>query len=528
MSLISSSPDRFLSLLGSAGLQNPGVGFLQQEALRRGEVVQTAAGVIAADTGDHTGRSPGDKFFVRDPEVVHHIDWKRNQGMEPAQFLRLREDMLAHLQKSNFITQDLYVGAAAEHRMQIRTVTEYAWHALFIHHLLCKPEPGVGPGEVADFTVVDVPTFRANPEIYGCKSETVIAVSFAERLVLIGGTAYAGEMKKSIFTVLNYLLPAQGVMPMHCSANHEPGKPDNAAVFFGLSGTGKTTLSATAARTLVGDDEHGWGDGVLYNFEGGCYAKVVELSEKSEPDIYRAAGMAGTVLENVYIDPATNMPDFMNNSKTENSRAAYPIEAIQHASPNGLAGEPNVVIMLACDAFGVLPPVARLDPDQAEYHFLSGFTSKVAGTERGLSGPTPTFSACFGAPFMPRSPIVYGNLLRERIRRRKPSCWLVNTGWSGGGVGVGQRMPIATTRRLLELILSGGLAEAPGKRDLRFGFEVPITAEGVDDGMLDPRHQWSDGAAYDAMADRLSGMFKENFKVFASEVDQAVHAAGPA
>ena len=500
---------------------------LVEQALRREEGVWLPSGALAVDTGAHTGRSAADKFIVRDPDHADSISWERNKGMSPEHFAVLRADMLASLQGGEHFTQDLFACAAPDYRLRVRVTTEFAWHSLFIRNLLRRPSAGELAGFAPDFTVVDLPGFRVDPDRHGCRSATVIAISFAERLALIGGTRYAGEMKKSVFTALNYLLPERGIMPMHCSANHAPSDPGDSAVFFGLSGTGKTTLSAAPDRVLIGDDEHGWGEGVLFNFEGGCYAKTYRLSEESEPEIYRAAGRMGSVLENVVLDPVTGNPDFMDGSRTENGRCAYPLEAISNASATGLAGEPRNVVMLACDSFGILPPISRLTPDQAVYHFLSGFTAKVAGTERGLTEPTPTFSACFGAPFLPRPPVAYGRLFRASIERQKPNCWLVNTGWSGGGVGVGERMPIRVTRGLIAAALSGTLAEAPVRRDPRFGFEVPLAVPGIDAELLDPRSRWSDAEGYDAMADRLAGMFRENFGAFEDEVEAGVRGAGP-
>jgi phosphoenolpyruvate carboxykinase (ATP) len=378
---------------------------------------------------------------------------------------------------------------------------------------------------VPEYTIIDLPSFRADPARHGCRSETVVAVNFTEKLILIGGTAYAGEMKKSVFGILNYLLPMKGVMPMHCSANIGPN--GDTAIFFGLSGTGKTTLSADASRTLIGDDEHGWSDSAVFNFEGGCYAKMIRLSPEAEPEIYATTKRFGTVLENVVIDPDTRELDFDDASLAENSRGSYPIDFIPNASADNLGPVPKNVIMLTADAYGVLPPIAKLTPEQAMYHFLSGYTARVAGTEIGVTEPEATFSTCFGAPFMPRHPSVYGNLLKERIAKGGVQCWLVNTGWTGGKHGVGSRMPIKATRALLNAALDGSLSNAEYRTDPNFGFEVPIAVSGVDSGILDPRSTWADKEAYDATARKLTGQFIDNFAQFADHVDEAVRDAAP-
>ncbi len=494
-------------------------------ALARGEGRIASTGALATETGQHTGRSASDKFTVRDAETENAVWWDNNKPMEPRHFDALYEDFLAYAQNKDLFVQDLYAGADPEHRLNTRVYCELAWHALFIQHLLIEPAENELAGFVPEFTVVNLPSFRADPERHGTASQTVIACNFARRLVLIGGTQYAGEIKKSVFTYLNYLLPAKDVMPMHCSANVSP--KGEAAVFFGLSGTGKTTLSADSSRTLLGDDEHGWSERGIYNFEGGCYAKTIRLSAEAEPEIYAAVNRPGAILENVVLVGDTLEPDFTDGSLTENTRGAYPLEFIDNASPSGTAGHPNNIIMLTADAFGVLPPIARLTPSQAEYHFLSGYTAKVAGTEKGVEGVQATFSTCFGAPFMPRHPSVYGNLLRRLIAEHKVDCWLVNTGWTGGAYGVGHRMPIMATRALLNAALSGALHAAPMRIDPVFGFEVPEAVEGVDPKILDPRSTWSDGAAYDAQAEKLVSMFAANFKTFEDHVDDEVRAAGP-
>ena len=407
----------------------------------------------------------------------------------------------------------------------MRVINELAWHNLFIRTLLVRPTGEELQGFEPEYTIIDLPSFRADPERHGCRSETVVAVNFAEKLVLIGGTAYAGEMKKSVFGILNYLLPTQGVMPMHCSANIGPN--GKTAIFFGLSGTGKTTLSADASRTLIGDDEHGWSDTAVFNFEGGCYAKMIRLSEEAEPEIYATTRRFGTVLENVVMDPETRQLDLDDNALAENSRGAYPIDFIPNCSADNMGPVPSNVIMLTADAFGVLPPIARLTPDQAMYHFLSGYTAKVAGTEIGVTEPEATFSTCFGAPFMPRHPSVYGNLLKKRIAEGQAQCWLINTGWTGGKYGVGHRMPIKATRALLNAALDGSLNDAEFRTDHNFGFEVPVSVEGVDDTILDPRRTWEDKDAYDAAAAKLMKLFIDNFAQFEAHVDEGVRQAAP-
>ena len=497
---------------------------LVTEAIRRGEGTLGRGGAVLVTTGAHTGRSPKDKFVVRTPSTEPHVWWENNAPMEPAAFARLKADMLAHLKGSEIFAQDLYAGADPKHRLDVRVVTELAWHALFIRHLLRRPERAELDAFTPDATVLNCPSFKADPERHGCRSETVIALDLEARTILIAGSEYAGENKKSVFSLLNYLLPERGVMPMHCSANHAPGNPVDTAVFFGLSGTGKTTLSAAPDRILIGDDEHGWSDRGTFNFEGGCYAKTISLSPEAEPEIFATTSRFATVIENMVFDPETKALDFEDDSLTPNIRCAYPLDAISNASETGLGGHPKNVVMLTCDAFGVLPPIARLSPAQAMYHFLSGFTSKVAGTERGVTEPEPTFSTCFGAPFMPRRPEIYGRLLQEKIARHGASCWLVNTGWTGGAYGTGERMPIAATRALLTAALDGSLSDATFRKDPNFGFDVPVTVKGVDAGLLDPRSTWADKAAYDAQAQKLVEMFAENFAQYADHIDDDVRA----
>jgi phosphoenolpyruvate carboxykinase (ATP) len=498
---------------------------LVEAALLRKEGRLGQGGAFLCSTGEFTGRSPKDKFIVRSPSVEREIWWENNAAMSPGAFDVLFSDMKAHMKGREFFVQDLFAGADPAHRLDVRVVTELAWHSLFIRHLLRRPDPVELATFQADWTIINCPSFKADPGRHGCRTETVIAMNFDQRVILIANTAYAGETKKSVFTLLNYLLPEKGVMPMHCSANHALGDPDDTAVFFGLSGTGKTTLSADPARTLIGDDEHGWSDRGVFNFEGGCYAKTINLNAQAEPEIYATTHRFGTVVENMVFDPDTLEIDFEDDSLTANTRCAYPLDYISNASKSGLGGQPRNIVMLTCDAYGVLPPIARLTPEQAMYHFLSGFTSKVAGTERGVTEPVPTFSTCFGAPFMPRRPEVYGKLLQDRIARTGAACWLVNTGWTGGAYGVGRRMPIAATRALLAAALDGSLGETLFRRDPNFGFEVPIEVMGVDPALLDPRSTWDDFGAYDLQAAKLVAMFADNFGKYLPFVDRDVQAA---
>ncbi len=506
---------------------NPSVAILYELAVSRGEGEVASTGALSMKTGAHTGRSAADKFIVRDATTEDTIWWDNNKAMSPQHFEVLLNDFMAHATDRELIVQDLHAGADPTHRLRARIYTELAWHALFINHLLIVPEAGELPGVDPQFIVVNLPSFRADPARHGCRTETVIACDFTRKLVLIGGTSYAGETKKSVFSYLNYVLPGAGVLPMHCSAN-EANDGSNAAVFFGLSGTGKTTLSADPKRTLIGDDEHGWSPSGIYNFEGGCYAKTIRLSQAAEPEIWAATNHFATVLENVILDPETRVPDYNDVSLTENTRSAYPMSAIGNASRTGLTGHPHNIVMLTADAFGVLPPIAKLTPSQAMYHFISGYTAKVAGTEKGVSGSQATFSTCFGAPFMSRHPSVYGNLLRQLIAEHDVDCWLVNTGWTGGAYGVGQRMPLKFTRALLDGALSGSLKHAGFRRDPMFGFEVPTAVEGVPPHLLDPRRTWSDKLAYDKQARELVAMFAENFRRFENAVDSEVRSAGPA
>ena len=514
-------------ITGAAIHANLGTAPLVEHAIRNGEGRLAAHGPLVVETGPHTGRSAKDKFIVRDAETEDTVWWgKVNVPMTPEHFAALKEDFMAALGgKERLYVADLFGGSQPEHRVKVRVINEFAWHNLFIRTLLVRPTPDQLEGFEPEYTIIDLPSFRADPARHGSRTETVIAVNFSEKLILIGGTRYAGEMKKSVFGILNYLLPVKGVMPMHCSANIGPdGKT---AVFFGLSGTGKTTLSADASRTLIGDDEHGWSDTAVFNFEGGCYAKMIRLSAEAEPEIYATSRMFGTVLENVVMDPETRELDFDDASLAENSRGAYPIEFIPNSSEHNLGPVPANVVMLTADAFGVLPPIARLTPDQAMYHFLSGYTAKVAGTEIGVTEPEATFSTCFGAPFMPRHPSVYGNLLKQRIAEGGAQCWLLNTGWTGGKYGTGKRMPIKATRALLNAALDGSLNNAEFRKDPNFGFDVPVAVEGVDSAILDPRATWADKDEYDRMAQKLVQLFVDNFAEFEAHVDQGVRDAAP-
>jgi phosphoenolpyruvate carboxykinase (ATP) len=506
--------------------RNLGSEALYEMALGRGEAKLSRDGALVADTGRHTGRSPRDKFIVRDARTERSVWWANNGAMTRESFERLKADVLEHVSAGELFVQDLFAGADPAHRIAVTVYSELAWHSLFIRNLLIRP---VAEGEIGHapphLTIVTVPSFRADPAKYGVRSETVIAFDVTNGVIIIAGTSYAGEMKKAVFTFLNFVLPERGVMPMHCSTNVGPN--GDAAIFFGLSGTGKTTLSATPERTLVGDDEHGWSSDGVFNFEGGCYAKAIGLSFEDEPQIHSAANRFGAVLENVVLSGATGEPDFYDGSKTENTRAAYPLPFIANASATGRAGHPKNIVMLTADAFGVLPPIARLSSDQAVYYFLSGFTAKVAGTEKGVTDPEPTFSTCFGAPFMPRSPTEYGDLLRRLIAEHDVDCWLVNTGWTGGPFGLGRRMPIRWTRTVLGDALGGALRQGPFRRDSHFGFEVPLSVAGLPAQALDPRETWADKAAYTRQAERLVQMFVANFAKFYAIVDPAVAAAGP-
>ena len=503
------------------------VSALYEEAVRRGEGVISADGPLVCSTGSHTGRSPNDKFIVREASSESHVAWgKVNRAIDGKSFDGILSRLQAYLKGKELFVQDCYAGADPAYRLPIRVITERAWHNLFARHMfICEPDAAVRNAHQPQFTVIDAPGFTANKATDKTNSETFILVNFAKRLVLIGGTNYAGEIKKSIFSVMNYLLPLRDVMPMHCSAN--VGEKGDVALFFGLSGTGKTTLSSDAHRRLIGDDEHGWSANGVFNFEGGCYAKMIRLSAEAEPQIYATTRRFGTVLENVTVDPVTRALDLNDDRATENTRGAYPLEFIDNAVPSRQAGHPANVVMLTADAFGVLPPIARLTPAAAMYHFLSGYTAKVAGTERGVTEPKATFSTCFGAPFMVWDPNVYAKLLGERIAQHKSHVWLVNTGWTGGPHGVGKRMKIAHTRAMINAALSGELDKASYTTDPIFNLSVPTSCPNVPAEVLNPRNTWADKAAYDAQARKLAGMFAENFKTFAATAAPEVKDAGP-
>ena len=499
---------------------------LYEEVLRRREGQLVHLGPLAVDTGRYTGRSPKDKFVVRDTRTDASIDWGAiNQPMSEAHFAAVKRGLLAEAANHDLFVQDVFVGTHPDFRVPVRVVTEYAWHSLFVRNLFVRPTRRALEAHEPVYTILDVPSFHADPATMGTRSGTVVAMNLTEHLVLIGATEYAGEMKKSAFSMMNFELPERGVMPMHCSAN--VGADNEVAVFFGLSGTGKTTLSASADRTLIGDDEHGWSDGGVFNFEGGCYAKIERLSADAEPEIYGTTRSFGTVLENVVVDEETRRVNLDDTSKTSNTRAAYPITHISNASRVGYAGHPTDVVFLTADAFGVLPPIAKLSADQVEYYFLSGYTAKIAGTERGVTEPEATFSACFGAPFMPRPPAEYAELLVRKMREHDAQGWLVNTGWTGGPYGVGKRMAIKHTRGMLDAAIGHRLAKVDTRTDPAFGLEVPVSCPGVPDGILDPRSTWSDPDAYDAQALRLARMFHANFATFAGTVRPAVAEAGP-
>jgi len=522
----------------SYGLENQGLGnvgvanwnfsapSLYTEALTRGEASLSEGGALVAITGQHTGRSANDKFIVEEDSSKENIWWgKVNKPFEQTKFAGLHQKMIDYLSGKEVFVQDCYAGADADNRLPVRIVTECAWHNLFARNMFIQPDAEELDDFKPEFTVLQVPSFEADPAVDGTRSEVFVLANFAERLVIIGGTSYAGEIKKSVFSILNYLLPEKEILPMHCSVN--VSNEGDSAVFFGLSGTGKTTLSADASRVLIGDDEHGWSDDGVFNFEGGCYAKVIRLSEEAEPEIYETTRRFGTILENVVMDEAGKL-DLDDNRYTENTRASYPIEFIPNASETGIAGNPKNVIMLTADAFGVLPPISKLSPEQAMYHFLSGYTAKLAGTEKGLGNePQATFSTCFGAPFMPRHPSVYAKLLGDKIAKHGVNCWLVNTGWTGGAYGTGHRMPIKHTRALVNAALDGTLANVPMEKDPFFGLAIPTECGDVPTDILNPRNTWADKEAYDKQAAHLVSLFIENFEQFSDYVDEDVIKSAP-
>ena len=499
---------------------------LYEVAIRTGEGQVARGGPFCAVTTPHTGRSPNDKFVVREPSTQADIWWgKVNQPLTPEQWGALRADVVAYLGNQQLYVMDVLAGADPARRVPVRFVTTSAWSAIFVHNMFIRPQPEDLANFEPGFTVLHAPELQADPERHGTNSGTAIVINFAEHTALIAGSRYAGEMKKSMFTVLNYIYPKQGVFSMHCSANVGPG--GDVAIFFGLSGTGKTTLSADPARGLIGDDEHGWSDEGVFNFEGGCYAKVIRLSREGEPEIYATTERFGTILENVVVDPHSRVIDLDDDSITENTRASYPIDFIPNHVPSGRGGHPKNVVFLTADAFGVLPPISKLTLDQAMYHFLSGYTAKVAGTERGVSEPQATFSACFGAPFLPLPPGVYAKMLGERLAKHKAQCWLVNTGWTGGPFGEGERMSLRHTRTLLRAALDGSLLNVATRTDPVFGFAVPTEVRDVPAESLTPRNTWANPEAYDTQAQKLATMFRENFVKFEEQVSEEVRQAGP-
>ena len=493
--------------------------------LDRGEGKLSKDGAMVVKTGIHTGRSAQDKFVVKESKNKDSIWWDNAKEMSEDNFDTLYSDMIKFSEDKDLFIQDLFGGADHQYRLPTRVYTEYAWHSLFIQNLLITVKDEEKHNFDPEFIIIDIPSFKANPERHGSRSETIIAVNFEKKVVLIAGTSYAGEIKKSVFTMLNFLLPPKNVMPMHCSVN--VGSENDSAIFFGLSGTGKTTLSADPNRTLIGDDEHGWSENGVFNFEGGCYAKMIRLSKEAEPEIYETTKQKGTILENVVMDEKTGELDLNDDSLAENTRGAYPLSFIPNSSETGRGPIPKNIILLTCDAFGVLPPIAKLSASQTMYHFLSGYTAKVAGTEKGIDEPEATFSACFGAPFMPRHPSEYGNLLKDLIFKYDVNCWLVNTGWSGGPVGDGSRMPIKATRALLTAALDGTLNNSEMRIDDFFGFQVPLYVKDVDENILVPRNTWKNCENYDLQAKKLVQMFSENFSSFKDHVDHDVLEAAP-
>ena len=497
---------------------------LYEESIRRGETELGQGGSLRAITGVHTGRSPNDRFVVEEDETSGDIWWGPvNKPMTEARFEKLLAKIQRHFDGSDAFVQDCFAGADPQYRLPVRIVTEHAWHNLFARNMFIQPRDEELEAFEPKFTVLHAPSVKAEPEQDGTTSETFVVLNLKRRMIIIGGGYYAGEIKKSIFSVMNFLMPAAGVLPMHCSANM--GDNGDTAIFFGLSGTGKTTLSADSSRTLIGDDEHGWSANGVFNFEGGCYAKSINITAETEPEIFAVASRFGTVVENVAMDPNTREYDFFDSSITENGRLSYDISEIPNASVDGRGGLPKNIVMLTCDAFGVLPPISQLTPEQAMYHFLSGYTAKVAGTERGLKEPSATFSTCFGAPFMPRHPTVYAKLLGEKMAAQNAKCWLVNTGWSGGGFGVGERMRIAHTRAMLNAALDGRLETGSFNQDPNFGVLVPQGCPNVPSEVLNPKNTWTDGGAYDATARDLRQRFERNFEQFEEHVNSDVKAA---
>jgi len=503
---------------------NMGPEELHQMAVELNEAKLTSDSVLLAVTGERTGRSPNDRFIVDEAGMAEEVWWGEvNRPTAPAVFDRLLVKVQEHLNSvENVFVKDAFCGADKDYRMPVRLVTEKAWHAAFMHNMFVRATEEEIPSHIPEFTILHVPEMKSSMSD-GVNSDVFVIIALDRGMVIIGGTHYAGEIKKAIFTIMNHILPSKGLLPMHCSANTDG---ENAALFFGLSGTGKTTLSADPNRALVGDDEHGWSDKGVFNFEGGCYAKLIRLSEEDEPAIYATTKMPGSILENVILN-ADGSPDFDNGSLTQNTRGSYPIEFIENRTPDSMADNPNNVVFLTCDAFGVLPPLSRLTPEQAAYHFMSGYTAKVAGTEMGVTEPQATFSTCFGAPFMPRHPSIYADLLSKKIRENDAKCWLINTGWIAGGADASSRIKISWTRNLLNAAINGNLDNVVFVKDERFGFEIPTTCEGVPDRILQPRETWDDETRYDNVANLLAQMFIENFQQYADGCSEDVIAAGP-
>ncbi|MDQ6691809.1 MAG: phosphoenolpyruvate carboxykinase (ATP) [Candidatus Dormibacteraeota bacterium] len=486
---------------------------LYEHSISRGEAQLVSTGAIVAETGQHTGRSPKDKYLVAEPETEKDIWWAGNQRIGAASFHRLLDKMGDYCAGHEVYVQNLYACADPARRLRVQVITQFAWHSLFARNLFIRPTAAERTNFKPDFTVMSLPGVKADPASDGTHGETFVLLSFEKRMVLIGGTQYAGEIKKSIFTVLNYLMPKSGVMPMHCSANYSKESGDS-ALFFGLSGTGKTTLSSDSTRTLIGDDEHGWGDDGIFNFEGGCYAKTIRISGEAEPEIFAATNRFGTVLENVVVDPDSRIPDYDADSRTENTRSAYPIDYIPSVDVRGMSGHPKQALFLSADAFGVLPPVCRLEGEQIKYFFLCGYTAKVAGTEKGVTEPEPTFSTCFAAPFLVLPPDSYADLLLDRVGRHRTSVWMLNTGWTGGAHGVGERISIAHTRAIVRAIVEGRLDGVATHKDPVFGLNIPDSVPGVPSKILDPRTAWADQEAYDRQAARLKVMFQDYYDTF--------------
>ena len=498
---------------------------LYEHAILHGEAILTADHALLVHTGKFTGRSPKDRFIIKQPSIEDEIDWGEiNQPASEEIFNNLFSRVQKYLRDRRLFVKDAFCGADTKNRLNVRVVSEVAYHALFTHNMFIRPNKEELARIEPDFTVVAAPFFEADPEVDGTKSSTFILCNFEKKIILIGGTMYSGEVKKGIFSVMNYLLPKKGIMAMHCSANHD--KYGKSAVFFGLSGTGKTTLSADASKTLIGDDEHGWSDEGIFNFEGGCYAKTINLSKKSEPMIYATTKMPGTILENVILD-SNREPDFTDVSLTQNTRCSYPIDFIPNASETGMGNHPDNIIFLTADAFGVLPPISRLTPEQAMYHFISGYTAKVAGTERGVTEPQATFSACFGSPFMPLHPTVYAELLSKKIKKHKAKVWMVNTGWTGGEFGTGERIKLHYTRKMLSEAIAGKLDKVEYVKDPIFRFQVPIQVSDVPSKVLIPRYTWDDAMEYDKKAKELAQMFVNNFKQFESQASKEILSAAP-